>query len=57
MYSSWGSEVYVLDGARAELDKFAGGRATITGHLSDRTLTVESVTGAKKTMARNHSQA
>ena len=42
------NQIYTLQGARAELDKRAGGRATIIGHLSDRTLTVESVTGGRK---------
>jgi hypothetical protein len=31
-----GNEVYVLNGPRVELDKFAGGRATITGNLKRR---------------------
>jgi len=50
-----GDDIYVLNGPRAELDKFAGGRATITGNLSDGTLTVEQVTVAKKAMPVNHS--
>ena len=50
-----GNEVYVLNGPRAELDKFAGGRATITGNVSDGTLTVEQVTTAKKVVPVNHS--
>ena len=50
-----GNDVYVLNGPRAELDKFAGGRATITGNLSDGTLTVEQVTTAKKILPANHS--
>lgn len=50
-----GNDVYVLNGSRAELDKFAGGRATITGNLSDGTLTVEQVTTAKKMVPVNHS--
>jgi hypothetical protein len=49
------NDVYVLNGPRAELDKFAGGRATITGNVNDGTLTVEQVTTAKKVVAANHS--
>jgi hypothetical protein len=51
-----GNEVYVLNGPRAELDKFAGGRATITGNLSDGTLTVEQMTTAKNVVPVNHSR-
>jgi len=50
-----GNDVYVLNGARVELDKFAGGRATITGNVSDGTLVVEQVTTAKKVVSANHS--
>jgi hypothetical protein len=50
-----GNDVYVLNGPRVELDKFAGGRATITGNVSDGTLTVEQVTTAKKDVPANHS--
>ena len=50
-----GNDVYALNGLRAELDKFAGGRATITGQLSDGSLTVESVTVAKKAKPSDHS--
>ena len=49
-----GNDVYVLNGPRVELDKFAGGRATITGNLSDGTLTVEQVTVAKKVVPLDH---
>jgi hypothetical protein len=49
------NDVYVLNGPRAELDKFAGGPATITGNLSDGTLTVAQVTTAKKVFSANHS--
>jgi hypothetical protein len=50
-----GNDVYVLNGPRVELDKFAGGRATITGNVSDGTLTVEQVTTTKKDVPANHS--
>jgi hypothetical protein len=50
-----GNDVYVLNGPRADLDKFAGGHATITGNVNDGTLTVEQVTTAKKVVAANHS--
>ena len=49
-----GNDVYVLNGPRVELDKFAGGRATITGNLIDWTLTVEQVTTAKKVVPLDH---
>lgn len=50
-----GSEIYVLDGPRAEIDKFAGGRATITGHLNGSKLTVDSMTATKKAKPGEHS--
>lgn len=50
-----GNQIYVLDGPRAELDKFAGGRATITGQLHDNKLTVVSVTAARKAKSDHHS--
>jgi hypothetical protein len=43
-----GNTVYVLDGQMNELDKFAGGRATITGQVNGNRVSVESVTSAKK---------
>src|SRR5882724_5522559 len=49
------NDVYVLNGPRVELDKFAGGRATITGNVSDGALTVAQVTTAKKVVSANHS--
>jgi hypothetical protein len=50
-----GNDVYVLHSSRLELDKFAGGRATITGNLNDGKLTIESMTAAKKATPRHHS--
>jgi len=50
-----GSEIYVLDGPRAEIDKFAGGRARITGHLNGSKLTVDSMTATKKAKPGEHS--
>jgi hypothetical protein len=52
-----GNDVYVLNGSGVELDKFAGGRATITGHLNGNKLTVDSVTAAKKATPRNDSES
>ena len=50
--------VYILEGHRAELDKFAGGRATVKGHVTDHRVVVESVSKAqKKTEVRNHGDA
>jgi hypothetical protein len=40
--------VYVLDGHRSDLDKFAGGRATITGRVDGNTVMVDSVSSVKK---------
>lgn len=40
--------VYTLDGDRTDLDKFAGGRATVTGHVNGTRVQVDSVTNAKK---------
>ena len=43
-----GDRVYVLEGHRADLDKFAGGRATVRGHVNGDRFTVDSVTKAEK---------
>ncbi len=43
-----GKTLYILQGHRTELDKFAGGRATITGRLIGRNLSVDSVAKVKK---------
>jgi hypothetical protein len=40
--------VYILDGDRSDLDKFAGGPATVTGHADGNSVSVDSVTAAKK---------
>src|SRR5882762_9400296 len=40
--------VYVLNGHRSELDKFGGGRATITGRVDGNTVLVDSVSSVKK---------
>ena len=40
--------VYVLNGHRNELDKFGGGRATITGRIDGNTVLVDSVSLVKK---------
>lgn len=45
---STGNSVYVLAGHRNELDKFGGGRATITGHIDGNTVLVDSVSPVKK---------
>jgi hypothetical protein len=42
-----GERVYILEGHKADLDKFAGGRATVAGRVND-TVVVDSVTGIKK---------
>ena len=40
--------VYVLIGHRSDLDKFAGGRATITGRVDGNTVQVDSVSSVKR---------
>ena len=40
--------VYVLNGHRSDLDKFGGGRATITGRIDGNTVQVDSVSSVKK---------
>ena len=40
--------VYVLDGHLIDLDKFAGGRATVVGHVNGKKIVVDSVTAPKK---------
>ena len=39
---------YILNGHRNELDKFGGGRATITGRVDGNTVLVDSVSSVKK---------
>ena len=43
-----GDTVYFLEGHRPELDKFAGGRATIRGQVSGNRIVVDSVMKAEK---------
>jgi len=43
-----GPTVYTLQGNKAELEKFAGGRATVKGQINGNRIAVESVTTAKK---------
>jgi hypothetical protein len=40
--------VYVLNGNRRDIDKFGGGRATITGRVNGNTVMVDSVSSVKK---------
>ena len=40
--------VYTLQDRGAELDKFAGGRATVVGHLDGKKVVVDSVTAVNK---------
>ena len=42
-----GSTVYTLKGDKSAIDKFAGEKATVTGRLSDNTITVDSITSSK----------
>ena len=43
-----GAKVYPLKGDKAELDKYAGERATVKGTLDGNNINVQSITGAKK---------
>jgi hypothetical protein len=43
-----GDAVYTLDGHKNDLDKYAGGRATITGRINGNTVLVDSVSPVKK---------
>jgi len=43
-----GNTVYVLNGHKSDLAKFAGGRAVITGRVDGNTVLVDSVSSAKK---------
>lgn len=43
-----GDSVYSLTGHGNDLDKFGGGRATITGHIEGTTVLVDSVSSVKK---------
>lgn len=40
-------KLYTLEGHEAELDKLAGQKVTVKGHLKGETVTLESVTPAK----------
>jgi len=43
-----GKTLHILQGHRTELDKFAGGRSTVTGRLTGNNLSVDSVAKVKK---------
>ena len=43
-----GDTVYILEGHRPDLDKFAGGRATIRGQVNGDRIVVDSVMKAEK---------
>ena len=46
-----GGKVYPLKGDKAELDKYAGQRATVKGTLEGNNVNVESIAAAKKAAA------
>jgi hypothetical protein len=46
-----GDKIYPLKGDKAELDKYAGQRATVKGTLDGNNINVQSITGAKKAVA------
>ena len=43
-----GDTVYILQGRRADLDKFAGGPVMVAGRVSGNTVVVDSITAVKK---------
>ena len=43
-----GDSAYILAGHWSELDKFGGGRATITARVNGNTILVDSVSSVKK---------
>jgi hypothetical protein len=43
-----GDKVYTLKGDRAQIDKFAGQKATITGDAKDETINVSSISSTKQ---------
>jgi len=43
-----GDKVYTLKGDKAQIDKFAGEEATITGSAKGETINVSSITAPKK---------
>jgi hypothetical protein len=43
-----GDKVYTLKGDRAQIDKFAGEKATITGTAKDETINVNSISATKQ---------
>ncbi len=51
-----GKKLYILQGYRTELEKFAGGRATVTGRLTGNNLSVDSVAKVK-TQAKDRDHA
>lgn len=51
-----GDAVYALEGHNADLEKFAGGEATVTGHVNGNSISVDSVTKAQMA-AKSRSRA
>jgi hypothetical protein len=43
-----GDKVYALKGDRAQIDRFAGQKATITGEAKDETINVRSISATKQ---------
>lgn len=43
-----GDKVYTLKGDKAQIDKFAGEKATVTGTAKEGTITVESIAASQK---------
>src|SRR5260370_1537544 len=52
-----GKKLYILQGHRTEFEKFAGGRATVTGRLTGNNLSVDSVAKVKtQAKDRDHTE-
>lgn len=43
-----GDAVYTLEGHKGDLEKFAGGETTVTGHVNGNSISVDSVTRHRK---------
>ena len=43
-----GDKLYALKGDKAQLDRYAGQKATVTGEAKDETITVSSISAPKK---------
>jgi len=49
-----GDKVYVLNGDSSDLANYAGGKAAVTGFVSDNNIQVHSVSDVKQKLAATH---